>query len=525
MTEQFPIDPALQGALAERFDPDVAEVAHLTARLCAVPGVTVPAHAADLEAVAATFDLARDWATDNGLHATLLPATAQEPYPFLMVGMQPLGELDEVIALIGHLDVVPPSEPDQFRPRLEGDDLVARGAADMKAVVATWLVWMAREQARSGPHPPWLLMLSGCEENASQYPNHLGTALSWLSAKHGINVRFAVVGERTGELEWMKPEPRVGPICKENRAWRWLRGENSSLFGLAGLRTVAAAVELGRTTVHDLNERCVPEAKSQAQPGVRSGFVSSFVHVASDRSISGSVLIVERLAGAAIHAAAATTAQPALVERFAALAERAVTELGSDRVGLVGVRIGQDGNFNTVDGSGRIELAVRDATEAELSAWAAKAVPDLAWQTAPSPQDPVATTCVGLDVRELLDHSAAVSAVLDDVRQSLGGMSGFNDRPAWRCPADHPDLVALEHAYQQVIGAPSPDLVKLHGNDGGMLVELQHDNDKALAAADLGYAVVFGQVGRSPHGKGEFHRLSSVRPYWDILDTWARSSR
>ena len=47
------------------------------------------------------------------------------------------------ILLTGHFDVVEP-EPDdsQFTPRIEGDYLWGRGAADMKTVVATYLVWM-----------------------------------------------------------------------------------------------------------------------------------------------------------------------------------------------------------------------------------------------------------------------------------------------------------------------------------------------------------------------------------------------
>jgi len=38
----------------------------------------------------------------------------------------------------------------------------------------------------------------------------------------------------------------------------------------------------------------------------------------------------------------------------------------------------------------------------------------------------------------------------------------------------------------------------------------------------LGSAVVFGQVGRGPHGPDERHVVSSIRPYLDILDGWAR---
>ena len=47
------------------------------------------------------------------------------------------------VMLSGHFDVVQP-EPDdsQFEPRIDADYLWGRGAADMKTVVATNLVWL-----------------------------------------------------------------------------------------------------------------------------------------------------------------------------------------------------------------------------------------------------------------------------------------------------------------------------------------------------------------------------------------------
>ena len=58
------------------------------------------------------------------------------------------------ILLTGHFDVVEP-EPDdsQFTPRIEGDYLHGRGAADMKTVVATYMVWMKNARAVGAPYP------------------------------------------------------------------------------------------------------------------------------------------------------------------------------------------------------------------------------------------------------------------------------------------------------------------------------------------------------------------------------------
>ena len=96
-----------------------------------------------------------------------------------------------------------------------------------------------------------------------------------------------------------------------------------------------------------------------------------------------------------------------------------------------------------------------------------------------------------------------------------------NDLPPWRCPDDHPDLVKLRAAWERTVGGPSPDLVKLHGNDGGHLAAIQQKRDPDAARQGIGNAVVFGQVGAGPHGPKEFARATSIRPYLDILDAWA----
>ena len=114
------------------------------------------------------------------------------------------GQLTAPVTLSGHFDVVQPHPDDgQFVPRIDGDYLWGRGAADMKTVVASYLVWMADQQSRPGPKPPVMMLLSCCEENGSHRPNHMSSVLDWLQQTFGIEVRFAVVGERTGELEWM----------------------------------------------------------------------------------------------------------------------------------------------------------------------------------------------------------------------------------------------------------------------------------------------------------------------------------
>ncbi|HUE98823.1 MAG TPA: M20/M25/M40 family metallo-hydrolase, partial [Anaerolineales bacterium] len=114
------------------------------------------------------------------------------------------------ILLTGHFDVVEPDPDDsQFTPRVEGDYLWGRGAADMKTVVATYLVWI-RDMLKVGkPFPGISLMLVGNEEN--------GEAEAWgtpfVLKELGITPSLFIAGERTGE----KGKELFGEICVENR--------------------------------------------------------------------------------------------------------------------------------------------------------------------------------------------------------------------------------------------------------------------------------------------------------------------
>jgi succinyl-diaminopimelate desuccinylase len=121
------------------------------------------------------------------------------------------GQGEGEILLTGHFDVVEP-EPDdsQFTPRIEGDYLWGRGSADMKTVVATYLVWMKDMCKGAAPLRPNIsLLLVGNEEN--------GEAEAWgtphVLKELGITPSLFVAGERTGE----KGTERFGEICVENR--------------------------------------------------------------------------------------------------------------------------------------------------------------------------------------------------------------------------------------------------------------------------------------------------------------------
>ncbi len=118
------------------------------------------------------------------------------------------------ITLCGHFDVVRP-EPDdaQFEPRIQGDYLWGRGSADMKTVVASYMVWMRERLAMGPPYPPFNLLLIGNEENGEGDPFGTPHVLKTLEKESGWRPELMVVGERTGE----KGDELYGEVCTESR--------------------------------------------------------------------------------------------------------------------------------------------------------------------------------------------------------------------------------------------------------------------------------------------------------------------
>ncbi len=133
-------------------------------------------------------------------------------YPAVLASF--LGTEPPSITLCGHFDVVRP-EPDdsQFEPRIQGDYLWGRGAADMKTVVASYIVWMCEIAASGPPFPPFNLLLVGNEENGEGDPFGTPHVLETLEKESGWSPELMVVGERTGE----KGDELVGAVCTESR--------------------------------------------------------------------------------------------------------------------------------------------------------------------------------------------------------------------------------------------------------------------------------------------------------------------
>jgi succinyl-diaminopimelate desuccinylase len=208
---QMPIQfrPRAQAAIEIAYPDKTSEILDLAQQLIRVPSVTACPDER-LDEVHRAGSLIDDYLKSAGLEVKYFdgkyPAVyARFPSPH---GRGVGGEGG--ILLTGHFDVVEP-EPDdsQFTPRIEGDYLWGRGAADMKTVVATYLIWM-KDALRAGkPFPNIELLLVGNEENGEAEAWGTPYVLKELDLKPAL----FIAGERTGE----KGDEFFGEICVENR--------------------------------------------------------------------------------------------------------------------------------------------------------------------------------------------------------------------------------------------------------------------------------------------------------------------
>ena len=195
-------------AAVEAGEDPVAETLALSQALCRIPSVTnCPRERLD-----------EVWRCARFLAGTLRDAGALVrlfeggKYPSVLAGFP--GALLAPVTLGGHFDVVEPDPNDsQFEPRVEGDYLWARGAADMKTVVATDMVWMRRTLKAGPPYPPVNLLFVGNEENGESEPYGTPQVLEDLRQEAGWAPEFMTLGERTGE----RGDELFGEICVANR--------------------------------------------------------------------------------------------------------------------------------------------------------------------------------------------------------------------------------------------------------------------------------------------------------------------
>ncbi len=270
-------DPALVYRVAPPAPPKVeaagdltAEVVSLASALVRIPSVTNCARERPDEVARCAAFLA-GYLRDAGAEVRLFSGG---DYPAVLAGFP--GGLLAPVTLGGHFDVVEPDPNDtQFEPRVEGDYLWGRGAADMKTVVASYCVWMRRALLAGPPYPAANLLLVGNEENGEARPFGTPHVLKELSRDRGWSPQFMVLGERTGE----RGDERYGEVCTANRGVLRLRitarGERAHT-GMAGPsrdlldRLLHARASLGGL----LAGRLTLEAADGWQTGLRFPFLN-----------------------------------------------------------------------------------------------------------------------------------------------------------------------------------------------------------------------------------------------------------
>lgn len=196
-------------AAVDRSYPDTtSEVVGLAKELIGIPSVTnCPEER--LEEVARAAHFIRDYLCAAGVEVRTFD---EGRYPALLAHFP--GQLKAPVMLSGHFDVVEPRPDDsQFEPRVEGDYLWGRGSADMKTVVATYMVWMKDQMKADGPKPAINLLLVGNEENGEGEPMGTPHVLEALQTELNYIPSLMIAGERTGE----QGDELFGKVCAENR--------------------------------------------------------------------------------------------------------------------------------------------------------------------------------------------------------------------------------------------------------------------------------------------------------------------
>jgi succinyl-diaminopimelate desuccinylase len=255
-------------AMVEIAYPDkTSEILDLAQQLIRIPSVTASPNER-LDEVHRAASLVDDYLRNAGLEVKYFDGKYPAVYAtFPMTNHQlPITNLQSPILLTGHFDVVEPDPDDsQFIPRIDGDYLWGRGAADMKTVVATYLVWMKDGLKVGRSYPNISLLLVGNEEN--------GEAEAWGTPHTikalGLEPALLIAGERTGE----KGDELFGEICVENRGVmrfdviaRGIKG-HSGIAGSGDLseKLIAARVALSELFTQHLTLQASDGWQSQAK--------------------------------------------------------------------------------------------------------------------------------------------------------------------------------------------------------------------------------------------------------------------
>jgi acetylornithine deacetylase/succinyl-diaminopimelate desuccinylase-like protein/gamma-glutamyl:cysteine ligase YbdK (ATP-grasp superfamily) len=265
--------PRTHAMLESSYPDKTSEILDLAQQLIRIPSVTASPNER-LEEVHRAGSLVDDYLRNAGLEVKFFDGKYPAIYAtFPLPNYQsPIPNSRPPILLTGHFDVVEPDPDDsQFLPRIEGDYLWGRGAADMKTVVATYLVWM-RDQLKAGrQYPNISLLLVGNEENGEAEAWGTPQALKALDLKPAL----FIAGERTGE----KGNELFGEICVENRGvmrFDVIARGTKAHSGIAGSGDLSEKLIAARSV---LNEMFTRHLTLQAADGWQSQAKFPFINV------------------------------------------------------------------------------------------------------------------------------------------------------------------------------------------------------------------------------------------------------
>jgi succinyl-diaminopimelate desuccinylase len=206
------------------------DIVELSQQLIRFPTVTV-GESIRFDVVKEAADFIVGWLKAGGVEVRRFD---KGDYPAILAGFP--GQMNVPVMLSGHYDVVAP-EPDdgQFVPRIEGDYLWGRGSADMKTVVATYMVWLRDKVAAGPPYPRMNLLLVGNEETGELEPMGSGHVLGQL-ATEGYQPDIFIAGERTEE----QGTDLWGLVCTQNRGITRFQVSSRGVRGHSGMTPQAA---------------------------------------------------------------------------------------------------------------------------------------------------------------------------------------------------------------------------------------------------------------------------------------------
>jgi succinyl-diaminopimelate desuccinylase len=245
--------PRAQAIIEISYPDKTSEILDLAQQLIRIPSITASPKER-LDEVHRAGSLIDDYLRNAGLDVKFFDGKYPAVYATFPISNLQSPVSDSPILLTGHFDVVEPDPDDsQFIPRIDGDYLWGRGAADMKTVVATYLVWMKDRVKARKPFPNISLMLVGNEENGEAEAWGTPHVLKAIGDHNGhpYTPALFIAGERTGE----KGNEPFGEICVENRGVmrfdliaRGARGHS----GVAGTGDLSEKLIAARSALNDI---------------------------------------------------------------------------------------------------------------------------------------------------------------------------------------------------------------------------------------------------------------------------------